>query len=129
MSQEKAPIKIKYGLIELEYDGDSNFLKSDLLELFREISLLNAPPDVGGSPADKNVAKQPGASAYDQSTDTIAKIMGCKTGPDLTAAAVIHLTLVKGIAKISRKQILDPPFCQRPARYALVGTLVCAGWR
>lgn len=105
-----ASIRIKLGEVEVEYKGDETFLKKELLETVKELlELQEKHPttngadsgDTGGHGKDTG-----GHGKFDHSTDTIATILGSKSGPDLVMAAAAHLHFVQAKQKFTRQEIL-----------------------
>ncbi|MFL6857049.1 MAG: hypothetical protein ACJ8EB_03970 [Allosphingosinicella sp.] len=101
-------LRTKIGSFEIEYEGEEAFLKSDVPNIVSQIiavarDLPAAVPE-GGSGAGANNGA--GSGSLGQSTNTVASMMDAKTGPDLALAAAVHLSLVKGQDKFSRKDLL-----------------------
>jgi len=98
-------IRIKLGPIEVEYEGSEGFLKQDLPELIKTVTELSRTANMqssegsgGGSLGDNQ--------KLELSTASIATKLGCKSGPELIVAAAAHLTLAKGMAVFTRKDLL-----------------------
>jgi hypothetical protein len=107
-------LRLKLGPIEVEYEGEEQFLKSELPNLLRAVLELQQSArdlnqgesenangdsgngDAGGRPLGK----------VSLSTGSVASKLGCKSGPDLVYAACAHLFLVKGMTSYSRRDIL-----------------------
>ena len=104
----QSKIKIKIGYIELEYEGDAAFIEKGLVKLLEEVvSKLPqkiAPQHLGETSSSSNTAN---ALNIEDSTNTIAGHLDVKSGTDLIMAAAAHLTLVKGQAKFTRKEVTD----------------------
>jgi hypothetical protein len=105
-----ASIRIKLGEVEVEYKGDETFLKKELLETVKELLELQekhpttngaGSGDTGGHGKDTG-----GHGKFDHSTDTIATVLGSKSGPDLIMAAAAHLHFVQGKQKFTRQEII-----------------------
>ncbi|MCE9612600.1 MAG: hypothetical protein K8R23_20555 [Chthoniobacter sp.] len=103
-------IRIKYGQLEVEFEGSEDFIKSELPELLETVTgLLKAagtevadtesgsvlPPSAGTS--------QPGLTL---STSSIAHKLGFKEGSDLVLAACAHLAFAQAKESFSRAEIL-----------------------
>jgi hypothetical protein len=106
-----ASIRIKLGQIEVEYQGDESFLKTDLLEILKKLLELQkqypaAPPSSSHAKGEDAGGGGAGDGKFDHSTDTIANALGAKTGPDLVMAAAAHLHFVKGKPKFTRAEIV-----------------------
>lgn len=111
MSDDIAKIRLKIGQLEIEYEGCSSFLQDDLLNLMEKmvgfLAEHEAPIPTDSAPAQTNGAGSTGSTGeLDHSTNTIATILGAKTGPDLVVAASAGLTLVQGKDRFSRKELL-----------------------
>lgn len=106
-----AKIRIKVGMMELEYEGDPSFLTGGIEALLVTMGDLagrvpqepapTATPETakGSSPAGQN-----GSVAF--STTTIAAHHEAKTGPELMICAMAQLELVQHKASYSRSDIL-----------------------
>lgn len=100
-------LKIRVGAVEVEVEATEAFVLERFPALVAKVLQENGLNSI------KHVVESPAASlggvvsGFEQSTNTIAAILDAKTGPDLALAACAHLTLVKGQARFSRKEILD----------------------
>jgi hypothetical protein len=108
MAGGDAKIKIRVGEVEIEYEGDAEFLKTGLLEVCKELSKLNELVPVA------RPSKQPKASEDHEhrvgekhSTVDIANLLGAQTGPDLVMVAAAYLHFTEGKKEFSRAQVLD----------------------
>ena len=109
MVDTNARIRIKLGQIEIEYEGDAAFLKKDLFETVKEVfELQKTYPAPATPPPGALAAPAGGASGgeIDHSTDTIATLIGAKTGSDLVIAAAAHLHFVQGKPSFTRQEII-----------------------
>lgn len=122
---EPTKIRVKLGAIEIEYEGPSDFLKSELGDLLDAIAKITpqqpaqfAKPNSqagGANTLDPDQSMQRDASerpngqlsGRSDSTNTIATKISVTTGSDLAFAAAGNLALVKGKATFSRKELLD----------------------
>ena len=105
-------LRTKMGGVEIDFEGDEGFLKTELSSFISGImkTLADLPAGVAAKFANNSGEGAKSAEhggAFDHSTNTIASITDAKTGPDLAMAAVAHLILVKGQDKVARKAILD----------------------
>jgi len=103
--------KISVGQVALEYEGDEAFFSKDVAT-FVEAFLdkvgnvaIAAPPSLEGNGAIN--APQRNSSGQKHSTNTVAKLLDVKTGPDLILAAVAKKILVDGDATVSRPAIIS----------------------
>lgn len=100
-------LKLSLGGLQLEYEGDEGFFKAELAAFLSAVSkYANVSP---AHPAHKNQA-QPDATTSDgavpnHSTDTVAKLLNAKTGPELIMAAVAKKILVDGESTVDRSTI------------------------
>lgn len=102
--------KISVGQIALEYEGDEAFFSKEVaafvgvfLDKVGTVTIA-APP----SPEGNGAAKAPSRNLNGQkhSTNTVAKLLDVKTGPDLILAAVAKKILVDGEETVSRQAII-----------------------
>jgi hypothetical protein len=111
MASSEATIRVKLGQFEFEYQGDSAFLKEDLLDTVKELLKLQKAVPATATPARPRETKpEEGGSEggdFSQSTDTIANIIGARKGPDLIVAAAAHLHFVKRKPTFTRQQLAD----------------------
>ncbi len=103
--------KISVGQVALEYEGDEAFFSKDVaafVEVFLEkagSAAFTPPPAPEGNGAAP--ATQHNSSGQQHSTNTVAKLLDVKTGPDLILAAVAKKILVDGEATVSRQTIIS----------------------
>jgi hypothetical protein len=99
-------IKIKFGDVEVEYEGADGFLKTALPKLLKEIAGLLGVPEAGGTKRSPGGQKASGPA----SITTIAQRLNAHKLPDLVLAAALSLTL-KGNATATkaglRKEMRD----------------------
>jgi hypothetical protein len=103
-------LRVKYGSLDIEFEGSEEFIKTELRDLLKHIAELPQPSS--SKPADssgmKNIVPKPGqATSGHLSTSVIAQKLGANSGPDLILAACAYLTLGKGMETLPRKAILD----------------------
>lgn len=103
-------IRIKAGLVEIEYEGDANFLKDDLSSVINEIvdcqkrgDLTTLANTVSGTA--ELAPNSPIAPVHDMSVGTIASKLRVDSGPDLLIAAAAHLTLVMKKESFTRAEL------------------------
>jgi hypothetical protein len=103
-----ATIRIKLGSIEIDYQGDATFLKNDLLETIKALLELQEKHPEAKAPESRELGDQAAnkSGRIDLSTDTIANVLGTKTGPDLVIAAAAHLHFTRALQKFTREQLL-----------------------
>ena len=111
MAGTDATVRIMFGEIEIEYEGDAAFWKGELLGILKQLVELqkqNAP--VVRLSEDKGDAGKAGARAgakTNHSTDTMATILGVESGSDLVVAAAAHLPFTKRKDTFTRQEIID----------------------
>lgn len=100
-------IKIKAGLIEVEFEGSEEYMKEQLPSLV-ELLCSIAPDPTENSEGEKDelfVAPTNSKSKLQLTTNTIAAKLNVKTGSELILAACAHLTFVKGADTFKRSNI------------------------
>ncbi len=119
MSEEKSSkIRIKMGMIELEYEGSESFLKKELPDLLSAVSTLyrdsggavaHIPPQVDPvAPSVTAPTTNQNANKIQQgTTGAIAAKLNCSSGRDLVLSAAAKLTFVDGVETMSRQKLLD----------------------
>jgi hypothetical protein len=99
-------IKISLGNIQVEYEGDQAFIENELLGFVERIIDMGGAVPVLAAPVGVQVIGS-ASSPADASTNTIASLMGVKTGSDLALAAIARINLVKRQGTAARQDILD----------------------
>lgn len=109
---ERTRLRIKIGATELEYEGNADSLQEELMSAVSgmlkkiesyvaDVAELKEPLDGGTHPS------SPTPSDDLISTNTIATVMGAKSGTDLARAAAARLILVGGAQVVKRLELLD----------------------
>ncbi|WP_303203559.1 hypothetical protein [Raoultibacter timonensis] len=103
-------IRIKAGMVEIEYEGDAEFLKDDLSSVINEIVDCQKRGDLTMlantvSAAGESAAASPAAAVHDMSVGTIASKLRVNSGPELLIAAAAHLTLVMKKDSFTRAEL------------------------
>jgi hypothetical protein len=101
-------IKIKFGPIEVEFEGTEKFLKEELsavLDAIRKLYETSGLPPV--NTADFQSPSNGGTVDKSLTVSAAAKKLGVKTGPELAVAAAAILVLVQGKATFSRSELLE----------------------
>ncbi|MGX0974491.1 hypothetical protein ACSSVY_000187 [Roseovarius sp. MBR-51] len=113
-----AKIKLKVGSMELEYEGDPEFLTGGIEALLETMGgLASKVPDETPPPALATVTLPTGTNGnavptraqgglYDFSTNTIAAHLNSNSGADLVICAISNLEFVQGKASSTRSEIL-----------------------
>lgn len=110
MTEDNVRIRLRIGQLEVEYEGAPAFLEGELLGMMKKF--VTFYKEHGGAipaePPIKHGAPHPtgSGSALDHSTNTIATLLGAKSGPDLILAAAAHYTLVLGKDRFTRRDLL-----------------------
>jgi len=108
MSDKSVEFRMKMGEIEIEYSGDPDLLKSQVLQTAKEVFDLFASRSGVVSSSQKNPSTAPESrGTIDLSTDTIATLLGVNSGSELLIAASAHLQFAKGSPKYSRQELID----------------------
>jgi hypothetical protein len=107
-------VRIRIGPIEVEYEGNEDFLRQELPNLISTVSSLYyqsglqlTPSDQAAIPTRPQAVGRPQVTVPTATTATIAEKLNCKTGPDLITAAAAHLTFVEQKDRFTRQEIID----------------------
>ena len=112
MVENKARISIRVGAIEIEYEGDRDFLNDGLVQLINSVAAVSETLPAKTIISDDNSKNdhpiQTGlhSGSVNVSTATIAAHYHSKSATDLAICAMAHLELVKGQASNDRSEIL-----------------------
>ena len=104
-------IKINLGAVALEYEGPEDFFKSEIANIMKTLSAHAAvvPRDKfsgrSASEGSNGSASKGGGAVHSHSTNTVAKLLDAKSGPDLIMAAVVKKIMVDGDETINRPTI------------------------
>lgn len=113
MTQAPSKIRIKIGTMELEYEGDSDFLDGGIEKLLETMGSLaskvptesiQAPERVIVAPTDHT--SDTGASPLSFTTSTLAAYTDAKSAPELALCAMFYLEKVKRQNANTRADIL-----------------------
>ncbi len=101
--------KISVGHVALEYEGDESFFSKDVAAFVGSFlekvgNVVVTPLPVQG-PTGESAASQRKSHGQKHSTNTVAKLLDVKTGPELILAAVAKKILVDGEETVSRQTI------------------------
>ena len=105
--------KMSLNGLSLEFDGPENFFKGEIIQFIEAASKLAGPaPQVKGStgsaghsPSDTG-PQIPAGAIPNHSSNTIAKLLDAKTGPDLIMAAVAKVIIVDKKDTANRSEIV-----------------------
>ncbi|WP_443632966.1 hypothetical protein ABXT64_10925 [Candidatus Marifrigoribacter sp. Uisw_064] len=100
-------IKIKIGSIEIEYEGNEEYLKNDLPNLIDKLIDLKGISIDKEEPEDE-IEEETSSSGQNlkMSSNTIAAKLSSKSAADLVVVACAKLCLVDGSETFNRKDIL-----------------------
>ncbi len=97
-------IKIKLAGVEVEYEGEHEFLESELLGLIK--SLMAIAPAVPASPVHPPGGPPAGLGGTGTGTvSTYAAKLKVASGPDLIIASLLQAAMVDGTASLKRKEL------------------------
>jgi len=104
----QSKIKIKYGDIELEFEGSEKFIKSEITNFFNSLINVKEVPDKPEkpNPSAKIEGKQLSKATHSLSTSSFASKLGCKSGAELVIAATASLHFGKEKESFTREEIL-----------------------
>lgn len=105
-------IKIKFGNVEVEYEGPESFLNKKLTDLVANLATVDGlrfdMTDEHDSEGDKKISKRKsGAGKIAATTNTIAAKLECSSGPDLIIASSARLMIVLGKSSFKRKELFE----------------------
>ena len=102
-------IRIRLDNIEVEYEGEQEFLGTELLSLVEKVLALAPRQPVLRMDGQNKVGPMPnGESSGEIGTlNTLAAKLKPDSGPDLILAAMYHLSKADGLPSASRQQVLD----------------------
>ena len=107
-------IRIKIGALEVEYEGEEDYLKDGLLDFLKsvvDLAEVSEFTDFSGEGQGEEGDSQPpipqpkGISHL--APETIAAKLNTKTGSDLVLAAAAYLKFTQGLGNFTRQQILE----------------------
>ena len=103
-------IRIKFGAMEIEFEGSEQFLKEEFLEMIREVCSLAR--ETGVNPfqfqdAPKEPTTSSGQLSGELGTNTVAQKLAVKSGPELMIAAAAKLTLIDKKDKFNSKDLVS----------------------
>jgi hypothetical protein len=102
-------IKIKFGPVEIEYEGDEKFSKDEISQMLVKISDLLKDPNIKKSlnvTSDPAKTDKPG-SDFKGTVATFAAKLGGSSGPELAIATAAQLTIGEGFGTFTREQLLN----------------------
>ncbi len=106
-------LRLKYGALEVEFEGTEEFLTAHLQGLLEAVSSLRPAPGMPATPSTD--PRQNGATSEELSVSTIAQRLNVARGPDLIMSAA--LSLVRGGSEKFEKKTLREQIKLAPAFY------------
>lgn len=101
-------IHIRLGEIEVEYEGEADFLSSGLTTLLEQLHELSARVSKERGSAKTHVEPKPrevGTTALPMTTKTVAQKLSAKSGSELALAAGAQLGILQGQHTFKRSEI------------------------
>lgn len=118
-------VKVKVGLLEVEFEGSEDFIQNGLLTFVESLSGMTTMLQVNTQDNQTIMSSQESETRSESrpvqsgsiqgTTNTIAAKLKVSSGPELVVAAAAHLTFVKAQDKFHRKDLLEQ--CQSAANY------------
>jgi hypothetical protein len=96
-------ISVKLGELEIEYEGEQEFITDGLLNFAKEFVATTGECAVASSVSELQKERKGGVSLP---TSSIAQRLGSKSGSDLAVAAAAHLVFVKKMDQFSHTELL-----------------------
>lgn len=106
-------LRLKYGAIEVEYEGSEEYLTEHLPKVLAAVAALKQAPVPAHSDGTKDELAE--SEAKEQSVSTIAQQLKAAQGPDLIMSAA--LSLVRGGSQKFEKKALRDRIKEAPAFY------------
>jgi hypothetical protein len=111
---EQVKVSWKVGNVELQYEGNEDYLKAEVPELFRELLEIYKSASKNGElepptlPAEmgKPAEETPTNTQDELSVNTIATRIGIKEKRDLAVASCLYLVLMKKKEPFARSDVL-----------------------
>jgi hypothetical protein len=101
-------MRAKVGAIEIEFDGEPDFLRDEVPKLLKALSALaKEAPAKEVKEAGASSGEAPFSGGVQLTTNSIAAKLGVKSGSDLAIAAALELTRMKKKDRFSRQELLD----------------------
>lgn len=103
-----AKIRLKFGSLEIEYEGDQKFIETNLVGLAQSVAETLSDFRIAEPAENPQSSAHRSSKSSDHllSTNTIAQAIDSKTGSDLVMAAVAKLIIVNGAPSATRHTIL-----------------------
>lgn len=110
-----AKVRIKAGLVEFEYEGETEFSIDDVKDLFSHIETLFSVPSLARSP-DELVEEKASSEEVSVPTvengeklhiNTIATKLGVKSCTDLAMAAAAYLHIMEDRKRFTKNDLLE----------------------
>lgn len=104
-------IRIKFGSMEIDFEGSEQFLKEEFLEMIREVCALAKESGVNPfqtADSEKSEIQNKGMDNVQLSkigSNTVAQKLAVKSGADLVMSAAAKLTFIDGKDKFSSREL------------------------
>lgn len=101
-------VRIKFGSMEIDFEGSEQFLKDEFLEMIKTV--YDLAKESGVNPFQSSGAQEGTANAGEELSsqlgmNTVAQKLDVKSGPDLTLAAAAKLSLIDKKDKFSTREL------------------------
>ena len=118
MTSTPAKLRLKLAWIEVDYEGNSDFLEDKLLSLLEQVSRLSAEhpnaitPKRGAhtepekSPSREGILAHENKHEVEHTTSSIASLLSAETGSELIVAAAAKLSFMDKRDRFSRQDLL-----------------------
>jgi hypothetical protein len=101
-------IRIKYGPVEVEYEGSEAFLKEELPELLKAVSELHSRSEFTSTvKVNGKSSTSDGDNSIQGTTGTLAAKLSVKSGPELVLASAAHLFFVMCKPSFARQELIN----------------------
>ena len=100
-------MRIKMGPLEIEYEGDEQFLKDELPDILERVAELYKSSNIQLNNDNEDDIENNNKDGVQLTTSNIAVKLGSKSGPDIALSACANLGIVKGKSTFTRQEILD----------------------
>lgn len=101
-------IRIKFGAVEIDFEGSETFLKAELSNVLEAVTKLSKElGPVVKIPTSSMSPSSGGGGTVQGTTGQLAAKLGCKSGTDLIIAGAARLTFVTGKDVFSRKELTE----------------------
>lgn len=100
-------IKIKVGSLEVEYEGEHEYLQGELVSLIERLTKLAPTVPASAPPPRPPAGGGTGDSGFTGTVSTVASKLKVNGGPELIQAALLHAAIVESKESLPRKELLE----------------------